>query len=226
MIVVRKRKILKGVKYIMAAKPRRIYAEEWNPSDEQINRIFPIEDLKSEIGRDPGIKVFRDEEIKLDYPSQYNISVQARAHNLSLIQLLQEYYTTYCNSPKLSELLGIQLPQIMWVDTLGYEEKLISLHISKLNKQEVFINDIVLVKNEDFDLLSDAMLDTILNNLRVFAKEQGARYLSGYAANRATLKLLKGKGFKEDHREDMGNNYLFRIGDISGEQLPFYDELI
>lgn len=210
----------------MASKPRKIYAEEWNPSDEQINGIFPIEDLKLEIGRDPGIKVFRDEEIRLEYPSQYNISVQARAHNQSLMQLLQDYYTTYCNSPKLGELMGIQLPQIMWVDTLGYEEKLISLHLTKLNKQEVFINDIVLVKSEDFDLLSDTMLDTILNNLRAFAKAQGAKYLSGYAANRATLKLLQSKGFKEDHREDMGNNYLFRIAVISGEQLPFYDELI
>ncbi|HBW34280.1 hypothetical protein [Desulfosporosinus sp. BICA1-9] len=210
----------------MAVKAHRIYAEEWNPSEEQINRIFPIEDLKSEIGRDPGIKVLRDDEIRLEYPSQYNISVQARAHNLSLVQLLQEYYTTYRDSPELAGLLGIQIPQIMWVDTLGYDEKIISLHVSKINKQEVFINDIVLVKNEDFDLLSDTVMDTILNNLRVFAKEQGAKYLSGYAANYTTLNLLKSKGFKDDKRENMGNDYLFRIAAIGGEQWPFYDELI
>lgn len=209
----------------MAVKAQRIYTEEWNPSDEQINRIFPIEDLKLEIGRDPGIKVFRDDEIRLEYPSQYNISVQARAHSLLLVQLLQEYYTPYRNSPELASLLGIQQPQIMWVDTLGYDDKIISLHISKLNKQEVFINDIVLVKNEDFDLLSDAMIDTVLNNLRVFAKEQGAKYLSGYATNRSTLNLLKSKGFQEDKRESMGNDYLFRVAAISGENLPFYDEL-
>lgn len=210
----------------MAAKVKKIYVEEWNPSEEQINRIFPIEDLKFEIGQDPGIQVLRDEEIRLSYPVQYNIAVQARAHNQSLVQLLQEYYSTYCDSPDLASLLGIQLPQIMWVDSLGYEEKIISLHISKLNQQEVFINDIVLVKNEDFDLLSDAVLDKVLNNLRVFAKEQGAKYLSGYASNRSTLRLLQSKGFKEDKRESMGNDYLFNIGAISGEQLPFYDELI
>jgi hypothetical protein len=56
--------------YTMAVKAQRIYAEEWNPSDEQINRIFPIEDLKLEIGRDPGIRVFRDDEIRLEFPSQ------------------------------------------------------------------------------------------------------------------------------------------------------------
>ncbi|KJR49481.1 hypothetical protein UF75_0035 [Desulfosporosinus sp. I2] len=210
----------------MVVKAQRIYAEEWNPSEQQINRIFPIENLKLEIGQNPGMKVFRDDVIRINYPSQYNISVQARAHNLSLVQLLQEYYTTYRDSPELASLLGIQIPQIMWVDTLGYEEKIISLHISKLNKQEVFINDIVLVKNEDFDLLSDALMDTILTNLRAFAKEQGAKYLSGYAANHSTLNLLKSKGFKEDKRERMGNDYLYRIATISGEQLPYYDELI
>lgn len=210
----------------MVVKAQRIYAEEWNPSEQQINRIFPIENLKLEIGRDPGMKVFRDDEIRLNYPGQYNISIQARAHNLSLVQLLQEYYTNYCNSPELAGLLGLQLPQIMWVDTLGYEENIISLHITKLNKQEVFINDLVLVKNEDFDLLSDAVLDTILNNLREFAKEQGAKYLSGYATNLSTLNLLKSRGFKEDKRERMGNDYLFRIATINGEQFPYYDELI
>ncbi|MDO0822295.1 hypothetical protein [Desulfosporosinus nitroreducens] len=209
----------------MAVKAQRIYSEQWNPSGEEIKSLFPVDDLKSEIGRDPGIKVLRDDEIRLQYPGQYNISVQARAYNQQLVQLLQEYYTTYCNSPELAGLLGIQIPQIMWVDTLGFEEALISLHISKLNKQEIFINDIVLVKNEDFDLLSEGTMEKILNNLRLFAKEHGARYLSGYATNRSTLNLLKSKGFIEDKREGMGNDYLWRIATIRGEQLPFYEEL-
>jgi len=209
----------------MEVKAQRIYSEQWNPSEEDIKSLFPIEILTSEIGRDPGIKVLRDEEIRLQYPGQYNISVQARAYNQRLVQLLQEYFNTYCNSPELSGLLGIEIPQIMWVDTLGFEEPLISLHISKLNKHEIFINDIVLVKNEDFDLLSDGIIEKVLNNLQLFAKNQGAKYLSGYAANRSTLNLLKGKGFIEDQREGMGNDYLWRIAAIRGEQLPFYVEL-
>lgn len=209
----------------MAVKAQRIYSEQWNPSEEDIKGLFPIDDLKSEMGRDPEIKVLRDDEIRLQYPGQYNISVQARAYNQRLVELLQEYFTTYSNSPELAGLLGIQIPQIMWVDTLGYEEPLISLHISKLNKHEIFINDIVLVKNEDFDLLSDEVIEKVLNNLRLFAKEQGVKYLSGYAANRATLNLLKSKGFLEDKREERGNDYLWRLATIRGEQLPYYEEL-
>ncbi|AFQ42850.1 hypothetical protein [Desulfosporosinus meridiei] len=209
----------------MVVKAQRIYAENWDPSDDDINSLFPIEDLTSEIGKDPGIKVLRDDEIRLQYPSQYNISIQARAYNQRLVQLLQEYYTTYCNSPELSDLLGVKLPQIMWMDTLGYEEPLISIHITKLNKQEIFINDMVLVKNEDFDLLNEDVIKKILNNLRIFARAQGAKYLSGYAANRSTFNLLKGKGFTEDKREGMGNDYLWRLAAIRGEQLPYYEEL-
>ncbi|MDQ7094849.1 hypothetical protein REC12_14720 [Desulfosporosinus sp. PR] len=209
----------------MSLKPRRIYAEQWSPSEEQINSIFPLDGLISEIGRNPGIKVFRDEDVKKKYPAQYNISVQARAHNIGLTQLLQEYYEDYKAKPEFEDLMGIKLPQILWEDSLGYEDKLISLHISKLNNQEIFINDIVLVKNEDFDILSDEIIDKILNNLRSFAKEQDARYLSGYATNRSTLALFKRKGFQEDKREMIGNNYLWKIAEMTGEQLPFYTEL-
>ena len=76
----------------MSVKPLRIYSEQWNPSEEQLKSIFPIDDLISEIGRDPGIEVFTDDEIRLKLPAQYNISIQARAHNQSLIELLHEYY--------------------------------------------------------------------------------------------------------------------------------------
>lgn len=216
---------MKGVRNKMAVKAQRIYSEQWNPSEDDIKSLFPIDDLISEIGRDPGIKVLRDDEIRLQYPGQYNISIQARAYNQRLVQLLQEYFNTYCNSPELASLLGIQIPQIMWVDTLGFEEPLVSLHITKLNKHEIFINDIVLVKNEDFDLLSEGIIEKVLNNLRFFAKEQGAKYISGYATNRSTLNLLKTKGFMEDQREGMGNDYLWRVAAIRGEQLPFYGEL-
>jgi hypothetical protein len=216
---------MKGVRYEMSVKAQRIYSEQWDLSEELINSLFGNEDLTSEIGRDPGIKVLRDDEIRLEYPGQYNIAVQARAHSQTLFELLQEYFETYRYSPELAGVMGIQLPQIMWVDTLGFEEKLISLHISKLNKREVFINDIVLVKNEDFDLLSAGVIEKVLNNLRVFAKAQGAKYLSGYAANRNTLKLLISNGFKEDKRENMGNDYLWKLAFIKGEDLPFYTEL-
>lgn len=206
-------------------KPMRIYSEQWSPAEEQIMNIFPVAEITAEIGKDPGLEVLRDDEIRLKYPGLYNISVQARAYNQGLVLLLQEYYESNSENPELGSLLGVQLPQLMWADALGLEEKIITLLISKLNKQEVFINDIVLVKNEDFDPLSDALLDKILNNLRRFAKEQGAKYLSGYATNKNTLKLFKSKGFKEDQRSDMGNDYLWGIAKSTGEQFPFYAEL-
>jgi hypothetical protein len=206
-------------------KPRRIYSEQWNPSEEQIKSIFPIDDITAEMGKNPVLEVLRDDEIRLKYPSEYNISVQARAYNQSLVELLHEYYEDYKNSPEFAGLIGVQLPQIKWADTLGLEETLISLHLSKLNNQEIFINDIVLVKNEDFDLLSETTLEKIFNNLRKFAKDQGADYLSGYAANKSTLRLFLRNGFEEDKRESMGNDYLWRIAQMTGEQLPFYVEL-
>lgn len=206
-------------------KPWRVYSEQWNPSEEQINSIFPIEEITAEIGRNLGFEVLRDDAVRLNYPELYNISVQARAHNRGLVELLEEYYPANSESPELANLLGVQLPQIMWVDTLGLEDKILTLLISKLNKEEVFINDIVLVKNEDFDPLSDALLNKILDNLRGFARDQGAKYLSGYATNKNTLELLKSHGFKEDHRTDMGNDYLWGIARSTGEQFPYYDEL-
>ena len=206
-------------------KPWRVYSEQWSPSEEQINSLFPIEELTAEIGRNPGLVVLRDDDIRLKYPELYNISVQARAHNRGLVELLQVYYEPNRESPELANLLGVQLPQIMWVDDLGLEDKIITLLISKLNNEEVFINDIVLVKNEDFDPLSDALLDKILKNLRKFAKEQGAKYLSGYATNKNTLELLKSLGFKEDQRSAMGNDYLWGIARSTGEQFPYYDEV-
>lgn len=209
----------------MSLKPTWVFEEQWNPSEDQINSIFPIVEIASEIGRDPGLKVLRDEEIKQKYPAQYNISIQARAHSLGLFDLLHQNYETYGKRPEFEELMGVKLPQILWEDSLGFEDKLVSLHISKINRQEVFINDIVLVKNEDFDILSDKIVDEVLNNLRTFAKAQGANYLSGYAANRATFALFKSKGFAEDKREIMGNDYLWRIASLTGEQMPFYTEL-
>lgn len=209
----------------MTVKALRVYSEEWNPTEEQIKSIFPIDELRVEMGKDPGLEVLRDDEIRTKYPAQYNISVQARAHNRGLVELLHEYYETYKSSPELASLLGIQLPQIMWADTLGFEEKLISLHISKLNKREVFLNDLVLVKNEDFDLLSDPVIDKVLNNLRIFAKEQGAKYLSGYAPNLPTFNLLRSKGFMADKREEMGNDYLWELARQMGEQIPYYEVL-
>ena len=206
-------------------KAERVYSEQWNPTEEEINSIFPIDDIISDIGRNPGIEVITDDEVRLKYPGQYNISVQARAYNRGLVELLQEYYEPYRDSPEFASLVGVQLPQIMWADTLGFEEKLISLHVSKLNKHEVFINDLVLVKNEDFDLLSEGVIDKILNNLRIFAKAQGAKYLSGYASNLATFSLLNRKGFKEDKREIMGNDYLWGLALQMGEQIPYYVEL-
>lgn len=216
---------MKGVNPEMSLQPGRIYSEQWNPTEEQIKSIFPIDDIIAEVGKDPGLKVLKDDEIRLKFPAQYNISVQARAHSLALVELLHEYYEDNRYKPELAGLLGIQIPQIMWVDTLGFEEPLISLHISKFNKQEVFISDITLVKNNDFDPLNDAILDKVLNNLRKFAKDQGARYLSGYAANKSLLALFKRKGFQEDKRESMGNDYLWGIAYVMGKQLPFYTEL-
>lgn len=209
----------------MSIKPRRVYSEEWNPTEEQINSIFPIDEITAEIGRNPGLEILRDDEVRLKYPGLFNISVQARAHNHGLTELLQAYFGPNSESPELASLLGVQLPQIMWVDTLGLEENIMTLLISKLNKEEVFINDIVLVKNEEFDPLSDALLEKVLNNLRRFAKEQGAKYLSGYATNNNTFELLKTKGFKEDQRSNMGNDYLSGIAKSTGEQIPYYDEL-
>lgn len=209
----------------MTIKPRRIYSEQWDPSEEQIFSIFPVEEITAEMGRNPNLKVICDDEIRLKYPSEYNISVQARAHNQSLAELLQEYYESYKSSPQFAELMGVQLPQIKWMDTLDLEDTLVGLHLSKLNKQEIFINDIVLVKNEDFDLLSDPILAKILNNLRQFAKDQGAEYLSGYAANKGTLKFFLNRGFQEDKRQSLGNDYLWRIASLMGEKLPFYAEL-
>ena len=209
----------------MSLQPGRIYSEQWSPSEEQIKSIFPVDDIIAEIGKDPGLRVITDDEIRLKFPAQFNISVQARAHSLSLVELLHEYYEDNRYKPELAGLLGIQMPQIMWFDTLGFEEPLISLHISKFSKQEVFINDITLVKNMDFDPLSDVILDKVLNNLRTFAKDQGAKYLSGYAANKSLLALFKRKGFQEDKRESMGNDYLWGIAYVMGEQLPFYTEL-
>lgn len=209
----------------MSIKPRRVYSEEWNPTQEQINSIFPIDEITAEIGRNPGLEVLRDDEVRLKYPGLFNISVQARAHNRGLTELLQAHFGPNSESPELASLLGVQLPQIMWVDTLGFEENIMTLLISKLNHEEVFINDIVLVKNEEFDPLSDALLEKVLNNLRRFAKEQGAKYLSGYATNHNTFELLKTKGFKEDQRSNMGNDYLSGIAKSTGEQIPYYDEL-
>ena len=209
----------------MAVKAERIYSEQWTPTEKQVNSIFPIDDIIADIGRDPGIAVITDDEVRSKYPGQYNISVQARAYNRGLVELLQEYYEPYRDSPEFASLVGIQLPQIMWTDTLGYEEKIISLHITKLTKNEVFINDLVLVKNEDFDLLSEAVIDKVLNNLRLFAKAQGAKFLSGYASNLATFSLLNRKGFKEDKREIMGNDYLWSLSMQMGEQIPYYVEL-
>ena len=209
----------------MSIKAQHIFAEQWNPSKEQIDSLLPIDDITTEIGRDPGIKVLRDDEIRLAYPRLYNISVQARAHNLELVELLQKYFDPYKNSPELAGLLGVQLPQIKWVDTLGFEEPIISIHLSKLNKNEVFINDIVLVKNNDFDPLSNGILEKVFHNVSVFAKEQGAKFLSGYAADRDMLNFLKRKGFGIDRREIMGNDYIWEIAVMLGEQFPYYKEL-
>ncbi|MGC6589110.1 hypothetical protein ACPV3A_29715 [Paenibacillus sp. Dod16] len=199
--------------------------EKWSIVEDEIKNFFPTDKIIEVIGRDPEIITLQNDEIRFKYPEQYNISVLARAYNDSMDSRLRKYYNTYHDDPKLKDLLKISLPQLMWIDTLGFNKPIISLHITKLNSKEIFINDIVIARNDNLDGLGNGVFDIVLKNLRAFARQKGIKIISGYAVNPIVFRIFETKGFAADKRTNMRNDRLWNASLQTEQQIPFYELL-
>ncbi|MCM2532183.1 hypothetical protein NDK43_06945 [Neobacillus pocheonensis] len=199
--------------------------EKWNAPLDNLESILPIKEIKEVLGKDPNIKIYFDNEIRKINPSNYNMSITARAYNDNKDSKLKRYYKKYSDSFEYKDLMKINLPQILWKDTLGLDRTIIGLHISKLNKEELFINDVVLAKNEKLDGLKNGIFDIVLNNLENFAKNQGLKYISGHAMTKIVFDIFNSKGFLPDKRKFNRNDKLWEQSQIHGYQVPFLKKI-
>ena len=200
--------------------------EKWdNPLDhEKLLNIMPTTTIAEILGKDPQITVLFDEDIKKIKPFNYNMSIMNRAYNDNMESRLKKYWK-YHRSEEYANLMKINLPQIFLKDNLNLKHIIIGLHVSKLRKDELFINDVVLAKNEELDGIKNGIFDIVLDNLTKFAKEQNLKYISGHAANVIVYKIFLQKGFKADVRTHLRNDKLYKQSTITDSQIPFYKEI-
>ncbi|MBF7155065.1 hypothetical protein [Bacillus albus] len=201
--------------------------ENWNvPIDKnKLLNLLPIDHITDILEKNPKIEILLDDEIRMAIPQNYNMSISTRAHNDNMESKLKKYYAKYHESIEYKKLMKISLPQIFLRDTLGLKRTIIGLHISKLNSQELFINDIVLTKNENLDGFKNGIFNTVLENIYVFAKEQGLKYISGHAADNLTFHKFEKKGFQADKRRYNRNDKLWELSRLHGAQVPFFKEI-
>ncbi|WP_066314546.1 hypothetical protein [Bacillus sp. FJAT-29814] len=199
--------------------------ETWNAPLNNLESILPIKEIKDVLGKDPNIKIYFDNEVRKMNPTNYNMSISTRAYNDNMDSRLNRYFKKYSDSFEYKDLMKINLPQILWKDTLGLEHTIIGLHISKLNKEELFINDVVLAKNEKLDGLKNGIFEIVLNNLEDFAKNQGLKYISGHATNNIVFNIFNSKGFLPDKRKYNRNDKLWAQSQLNGFQVPFFKEI-
>lgn len=200
----------------------RLIKEKWSNANFDFFSLIPSQKIKNIMGFDSNIKLLLDNDVREKEPIGYNISIIARAHNERMFDKLQKYYGEFSDTPKFSTIMGIELPQVLLEDSLGYNEPLISIHITKLTQNELFLNDIVLVKNLNLESIGNGVFSDVLKNLINFAKTEKIKFISGYAVNYEVLKKFKAKGFIEDKREDKGNDLLWEMAMQSHGQFPFY----
>lgn len=102
---------------------------------------------------------------------------------------------------------------------------MMSLHIAKLRKDEIYINDFVMRKNPN-ELLKQGIAKEVIENLKYLAKLNNIKYISGYAMNEKVFNIFKTYGFQEDVRKEYGNDHLMKMAQITRCQYPFYIEII
>lgn len=200
--------------------------EKWDkPLDyEKLLNILPIPKITEILGKDPRITILLDEDIKKIKPYNYNMSIMNRAYNDNMESRLKKYWE-YHENEVYADLMKINLPQIFFKDNLNLKHTIIGLHVSKLRKDELFINDVVLAKNEELDGLKNGIFDVVLDNLTKFAKEQNLKYISGHAVNQTVYKIFLQKGYKADVRTHLRNDKLYKQSTLTNAQIPFYKEI-
>lgn len=204
--------------------------EAWEINDECFLDLFPLTNMIEIIGKPFKINILRDDEILNIDPEAYNMPIFTRAFNQDLEKKGMERknihnYYRQINDPKLRELFSIKLPQVLLYDDLGYDEPIISLHISKIRKDEWFINDLV-VKKSPINFMKNNIASIIIMNVIQLAKKDNVKYLSGYAVNKKVSDILKDKGFVDDARKELGHDWLLNIArSYTDAQFPVYMKL-
>ncbi|MEH7084798.1 hypothetical protein V7139_18955, partial [Neobacillus drentensis] len=110
--------------------------EKWDVTLDNLESMIPVKEIREILGIDPNIKIIFDDEIRLSNPQDYNMSISTRAYNDNMESRLKRYFEKFNDSIEYKDLMKINIPQILWKDTLGYQRTIIGLHISKLNKEE------------------------------------------------------------------------------------------
>lgn len=200
--------------------------ERWdNPlNHESLLNIIPTAKITEVLGEDPKITVLFDDDAKKSNPINYNMAIMNRAYNDNMESRLKRFWEFH-ESEEYANLMKINLPQIFLKDNLNLERTIIGLHVSKLRKDEVFINDVVLTRDGKVDVLKNGIFDIVLKNLIQFAKEQNIKYISGHATNNIVYSNFLKKGFKADCRSHLRNDLLYNQSTQTNGQIPFYKEI-
>ena len=202
--------------------------EKWkyDISKEEVKSLFPRKQIEKILEKEVELLVFRDDEVLEDDIVDYNMAVAARAHNDSMKSRLRKFYSNFYNSSDFKNKMKVELPQIKCRD--NFENTLITLHFSKLNYNELFINDVALFKNSnEKETIGKGVFSKILSNLESIASKQEINIISGYSTNQATYEnVFKNHGFKLDDRRIMGNDYLLEQSKKTGAQVPFYKNIV
>jgi hypothetical protein len=202
--------------------------EEWKITDGELLSLLPLQEISDALGTELNLKILRDDDLlKYDLTS-YNMPIFTRAFNedLKTDRLCRENIYKFIHSIdnlNFRDTFSISLPQALIYGNEINDEYMIGLHIAKIRKDELFINDIVLHKDKQ-TLLHKNLLSKVVANIKFLCSQHNIKYISGYAINNKVFELFQRNGFKADQRIQHGNDWLYRMS-RNGKQIPFYIEL-
>jgi hypothetical protein len=197
------------------------YNEDWDIKNEDIMTLFPVDKITSLLNMNPNFVVIKNDEILTLNAEDYNLPLFIRLYNENPHNKELGEYFYQLQNPELRNILSINLPQFLIHDKLGYSDHVIRLHISKIRKDEIFINDMVFARNKS-KLLRNGIATEVIKALIVLCKQHNIKYISGHACNTAVYKTFLNKGFQADKRIVYGNDILYKNSELTGGQIPFY----
>lgn len=203
--------------------------ERWNIDKSEFIQLLPIGKITEILGAKPDIKIACDDEILDIDVKSYNMPIFTRAFNQDLHKhgLQRENLYKYHNrmgDRNLKDIFSIKLPQTWVYGNMVNDEYMIGIHIAKIRKDEIFINDIILKKSPD-QLMKNNISNIVIERLITLGKSNGIKFISGYAVNEKVFTIFIDKGFQADKRKCYGNDWLFEMAIKKGSQYPFFLEI-
>ena len=201
-------------------------------TESEVLALLPLSRIVSVLGRDPGICVYHNEQVKPVDLQAYNIAIM----NMLYAERPKEFKRTrkFAQEPNYDEKIPLPPPdQVLLKDSFGLEHDVLFLHLLSLNAgRDLFLNDLVLANPfiqqtrellfaQDFSGLGNGIFDEVLENIKSYARTHGFSFVSGHLSHSDRFRIFEKRGFVIDARYPD----LVQLSEFSGIQIPVVFEV-